>query len=217
MRYKDLFIDLEKNENTERAIPMSNYMKNNFAFLGIQKPKLNEIIKPYIKECKNEKVDWNFVSLCWDKPYREAQYTAVEYLLYIAKTLTDKDLAKLKKIIVVKSWWDSIDEMSQIVGNIVSRHNHLEKVMLAWSKDKNIWLRRVAILFQLKYKEKTNQDLLSQIILNNFETTEFFINKAIGWSLREYSKTNKVWVKNFINKHKNQLHKLSIREGSKYI
>jgi Predicted DNA alkylation repair enzyme len=89
--------------------------------------------------------------------------------------------------------------------------------MLKWSTDENIWVRRVSIDFQLQYKEKTNQKLFEQIIVNNFGTDEFFINKAIGWSLREYSKTDKKWVKDFINKHKAQLHKLSIKEASKYL
>ncbi len=89
--------------------------------------------------------------------------------------------------------------------------------MLKWSKDENIWVRRVSIDFQLQYKEKTNQKLFEQILVNNFGKDEFFINKAIGWSLREYSKTNKKWVKDFINKYNKELHKLSIKEASKYL
>jgi 3-methyladenine DNA glycosylase AlkD len=89
--------------------------------------------------------------------------------------------------------------------------------MVDWSKSDNIWLRRVAIDFQLQYKEKVNTDLLEGIICNNFASSEFFINKAIGWSLREYSKVNPVWVANFIERHKNDLTKLSINEASKYL
>ena len=79
------------------------------------------------------------------------------------------------------------------------------------------WLRRIAIDHQLNRKEKTNKELLEKIIVNNLGSSEFFINKAIGWSLREYSKTNPAWVKNFINRYKDKLDKLSIREASKYI
>lgn len=77
-----------------------------------------------------------------------------------------------------------------------------------------LWLQRSAILFQLKYKEKTNETLLYRYIRQNTDSKEFFIQKAVGWALREYSKTNPESVKHFIEE--NRLPKLSIREGSKY-
>jgi len=89
--------------------------------------------------------------------------------------------------------------------------------MLKWSVDEDFWVRRVAIDHQLGRKEKTNTDLLEKILTNNFGSKEFFINKAIGWALRDYSKTNPDWVRYFIGKYKNKMDKLSIREGSKYI
>jgi len=217
MWYDNLFSDMEKNKNAGQAIKMAAYMQNKFVFLGIPKPKLKEIIKPYIKEGKKHDLDRKFIDICWKKDYREAQYTAVEYLDSMVKSLTDKELPNLKKLIVTKSWWETADSIDAIIGKIVLSYKQSEKEMLKWSKDKNIWVRRVAIDFQLQYKEKTNQKLFEQIIVNNFETDEFFINKAIGWSLREYSKTNKKWVKSFINKYKNKLHKLSIKEASKYL
>ena len=89
--------------------------------------------------------------------------------------------------------------------------------MIEWSKDEDFWIRRIAIDHQLTRKEKTNAELLEKIIINNFGSDEFFINKAIGWSLRDYSKTNPQWVRNFIEKYKGQMDKLSIIEASKYI
>ena len=89
--------------------------------------------------------------------------------------------------------------------------------MLQWSQDKDFWVRRIAIDHQLCRKEKTNTELLEKIIVNNLGSHEFFINKAIGWALRDYSKTNPQWVKHFIEKYHDQMHRLSIKEGSKYI
>jgi 3-methyladenine DNA glycosylase AlkD len=89
--------------------------------------------------------------------------------------------------------------------------------MLEWSKDNDFWVRRIAIDHQLLRKDKTNTKLLEQIIINNFGSKEFFINKAIGWSLRDYSKYNPKWVKDFINKYNDKLSKLSIKEASKYV
>lgn len=89
--------------------------------------------------------------------------------------------------------------------------------MLEWSASDNIWLKRVSIDFQQEYKDKTNTELLEKIICNNLGSNEFFVNKAIGWSLRDYSKVNPEWVKGFLTKYKEQLSTLSIKEASKYL
>ena len=104
-----------------------------------------------------------------------------------------------------------------IIGGIALKYPKVNDIILQWSTDENIWLRRIAIDHQLLRKEKTNTELLEKIIENNFGQTEFFINKAIGWALRDYSKTNPKWVRDFIEKNKDKMAKLSIKEGSKYI
>ena len=192
-------------------------MQNKFNFLGIPKPKLNEIAKPYLKESRKYDFDWEFVNICWEKDYREAQYIAVNYLSLNTKKFTDNDLPKLKHLIVNKSWWETVDSLDAIVGSIVLKYKFLEKTMLEWSVSDNIWLKRVAIDFQQAYKDQTNTELLEKIINNNFGSDEFFINKAIGWSLRDYSKINPEWVKGYLAKYKEQLSTLSIKEASKYL
>ncbi|GIM29143.1 hypothetical protein CPJCM30710_18090 [Clostridium polyendosporum] len=70
------------NKSEENAIPMSAYLKNNFPFLGLPRPKRNELQKTFIKEVKKRKeIDWSFVFKCWDLPEREFQYLAADYLL----------------------------------------------------------------------------------------------------------------------------------------
>lgn len=217
MWYDNLFQEMEQFRNNEQANKMSAYLKNKFEFLGIPKPKLKEIAKPYLKDSRKFDFDWEFVNICWMKDYREAQYIAVEYLLMNSKKFTDGDLPKLKHLITNKSWWETVDSIDAIVGNIVMKHKLLENTMLDWSISDNIWLKRVAIDFQQEYKEKTNTALLEKIICNNMGNGEFFINKAIGWSLRDYSKVNPGWVKEFLEKYKEQLSNLSIKEASKYL
>jgi 3-methyladenine DNA glycosylase AlkD len=116
-----------------------------------------------------------------------------------------------------KSWWDTIDGLDRIVGAIALAFPQVNQILLQWSLDPNFWLRRIAIDHQLGRKAQTDTALLEQIILNNFGQTEFFINKAIGWSLREYSKTNPAWVRAFVERHRQDLAPLSVREASKYI
>ena len=131
--------------------------------------------------------------------------------------LTYEDISKIKKYIKTKQWWDTIDFFDQIISQIGLKDKRVDELMLRWSKDQDFWLRRIAIDHQLGRKEKTNTKLLEKIIVNNFGSKEFFINKAIGWALRDYSKTNPKWVENFINRYQNQMNHLSIKEASKYL
>lgn len=208
----------EENKNQEQAISMKKYMRNLFDFYGIQTPKRKAIYKNFLKEeKKNKKIDWNFLDECYNDSHREFQYLVYDYLLALNDYLTYDDIQKIKKYAKTKQWWDTIDFLDKVIGNIGLKDKKVDELMLKWSKDEDFWLRRLAIDHQLGRKEKTNTDLLKQIIINNLGSNEFFINKAIGWSLRDYSKTNPKWVKDFIQKHKDQMNKLSIKEASKYI
>ena len=154
---------------------------------------------------------------CWEKDAREYQYVVANYLKAMQSYLTESDLPKLERLVVTKSWWDTVDILDRVVGSLVANHPELEEVILKWSLSDNIWLRRVAIDHQLLRKEKTNVQLMEKILVNNLDQTEFFINKAIGWALRDYSKTNPEWVASFIEKNKERMAELSIKEASKYL
>jgi 3-methyladenine DNA glycosylase AlkD len=217
MDYNLLFTNIEKYANEEKAGKMTKYMRNLFPFLGIQRPQLSLLIKPHLQQlAEGNTIDWNFVELCWQKPYREAQYVAIEYLLKVASRTTRDDMERIKQLIVTKSWWDTVDAISKIAGIVVLKYPELKQTLLECSY-KNFWLRRVAILFQLQYREKTDTLLLEQIIKNNFNTGEFFIDKATGWILRQYSKTNPLWVRDFMDRYHPRLSGLTIREASKYL
>ena len=205
-------------QDSERAVSMAAYMRNQFPFLGIAATPRKLVAKSYFRIALQEHIiDFDFVEKCFQQQEREYQQLAVDYLLSIQNLLTPEDLNRIKKYIVTKSWWDTVDGLDGVVGNMTLRYPELKKVMVEWSQTDNIWLRRVAIDHQLLFKNKTDTLLLAEIITNNFRTKEFFINKAIGWSLRDYSKTNPQWVKDFIQKHSSQMAPLSIREGSKYL
>ncbi|MEA2077388.1 MAG: DNA alkylation repair protein [Candidatus Marinimicrobia bacterium] len=203
--------------NSEKAAGMKAYMKNKFEFLGLQKPERIALRKTYLKELKaEEKIDWNIVWTLWDQPEREFQYLALAYLDTMKNFLEENDINKMEKLIVNKSWWDSVDGIAPLVGFMNIKYPTLKQGKInAWINEANIWLIRVSIIFQLKYKENTDTTFLSKTILWNCGTKEFFINKSIGWALREYSKTDPDWVRIFINN--NTLHSLSVREGGKYV
>ncbi len=213
----DIFETLKAAADPEKAKSMSAYMRDQFAYLGIPTPVRKKLTKDYFKTVDKTVVDWDFVYKCWQLPEREFQYLACEYLSKVAALLTPSDIPNLRELIITKSWWDTVDSLDMVVGDIALRHPEVNQILLQWSVDENIWLRRTAIDHQLQRRDKTDIKLLGEIIKNNFGQTEFFINKAIGWALREYSKTNPEWVRSFIDRHQDKMAKLSVREASKYI
>lgn len=218
MSLTDLLVELEAAKDSKKAGPMEAYMLHQFFFLGIAAPERNALYKKYFPKAKKTKIiDWNFVDTCWRKEPREYQYVAANYLKAMQSYLTENDLPKLEQLVVTKSWWDTVDILDRVVGSLVYDRPELEEIILKWSLSDNIWLRRVAIDHQLLRKEKTNVQLLEKILLYNLNQTEFFINKAIGWALRDYSKTNSTWVAGFIEKNKERMADLSIKEASKYL
>lgn len=134
------------------------------------------------------------------------------------KFTTLADLPKLKKLVIAKSWWENVDTLVKVFTDLyLSYPSEMTPIMLTWSEDSNLWVKRVALEFQLLLKKQTDTELLAKIIINNLGSDEFFINKAIGWALRDYSKTDPKWVAGFIATYRNELSALSIREGSKYL
>ena len=218
MKLLDLITELEEKRNELLAVSMERYMQDKFRFLGVRGATRTEIYKKYFPEARKSKaIDWDFIENCWNKEEREFQYVVVYYLKAMQRFFKREDISRLKYLIVTKSWWDTVDLLAKVVGSLVIRIEGYEQIMLEWSKDSNIWLKRVAILYQLSLKDKVDKQILDKILVNNLGDNEFFINKAIGWALRDYSKFNPEWVREFIKKNKANMANLSIREASKYI
>jgi len=219
--YEEIFSSFREHADEEIAAPMSAYMRDMFPYLGIKTPVRRKLSSAFIKEAKKEAkngaaIDWEFISECWELE-REFQYLALDYLQAVSLRLKPEDLPQLRELVLAKSWWDTVDSLDSIIGGIVLSHPELKAVMLAWSTEENFWLRRIAIDHQLQYKDKTDTKLFEQVLVNNLGQKEFFINKSIGWSLREYSKINPAWVGDFLERYREQLAPLSVREASKYL
>jgi 3-methyladenine DNA glycosylase AlkD len=213
------YVQVFKNlSNDQLAGPMKAYMKHHFPFLGIKSPVRTQAINTFFAthELPEKPRLLNEVWEIYKLQEREYQYVAIALLSKKLKTLSVDDLGFLEKLITEKSWWDSVDSIAPtIVGDIVKRDRKTgEKVMLQWSDSDNMWLNRAAILHQLKYKKDTDKKVLIEIIIKHINSNEFFIQKAIGWVLREYAKTNPVFVQQFVASH--ELKPLSKREALKH-
>jgi 3-methyladenine DNA glycosylase AlkD len=211
--------EFRRNANPANAAGQAAYMKNHFAFWGISSPIRKDIQRPFFLKsylpAKSEAKE--IIRILWAKPQREFHYFAQEFFLKYSNDLEKEDIELMEYMVLNNSWWDTIDFIApKLMGNYFKKFPELRrKYTEVWIKSGNIWLQRSAILFQLKYKEQLDTQLLSEIINKLSGSDEFFINKAIGWILREYSKTNPRWVLHFVEK--NQLSNLSKREAIRLI
>ncbi len=217
-KYAELKKAFEINKDDKNAAVMAAYMRDQFKFYGLATPKRKAVYKEFLKAEKSKGViDWDLLDKCYEDEHREFQYLVYDYLIAMKQFVSFDDMPKIKGYITDKSWWDTIDFLCKVIGNVGLRDDRIKGLMVEWSEDENFWVRRTAIEHQLGLKDKTDTELLEKIITNCFGSSEFFINKAIGWALREYSKTDPEWVRGFIEKHKKEMNNLSIREASKYI
>jgi 3-methyladenine DNA glycosylase AlkD len=204
-----------QNAHPEKALGMAKYMKNLFPFVGISSPERKNMVVELRKDFKpkNAQELKNWVSLLWEMPEREFQYVGMDYLQKDVNLLEIEDIAYFDFLITTKSWWDSIDLISgNYLGKFLIKYPEIfEETVVRFSKSENMWLNRAAIVCQLGYRERTNTDLLERAIVPHLESKEFFHQKAIGWALRQYGKTNPQWVKDFVASH--TLKPLSCREA----
>lgn len=203
---------------------MTKYMKNNFEFYGVRMPKVKETLNNHIK---SEGLPSSFAELdqiiriAWTFPEREMQYSGM-YLMDKSRTIWNNDFVVLEELFAFmisnKSWWDTVDFISsslvfhwwKLAPDLIDQN-----VAPKWNLSDNFWLNRTSIIYQLRKKTDTNTQILSDHILRHCHSKEFFVQKAIGWSLREYAKINTNWVLDFVKQ--NELKPLSKREALKQI
>lgn len=210
----------EENADPAKAGPMKKYMRDQYEYLGIKSPQAATLLSGHIKEHglpPLEKLDVILREL-WSLPQREFQYAAMNLMERLDKKLNEEFITTIEYLITTKSWWDTVDLLAgHAVGSQFKRFPKVkEKYLKKWRNSNNLWLRRTTLLFQLGYKKETDFDLLCELIKENLGSEEFFINKAIGWALRQYAHTNPAPVKKFVKATK-ELHPLSRREALKNI
>ncbi len=208
--------DLHQKANRELAIPMENYMKNNFSFLGIKTEERRSIFKANYALYKAE-IKSDFRNIAWElfhKKEREFHQCAIDLLVKeFKKNYILEDVKLIEDLIITSSWWDSVDVVAKYLlgGYLQQFPDETYGVIDRFSSSENMWLNRSAILFQLSYKEKTNFDLLKSECEKHKESKAFFIQKAIGWALRDYSRFNPTGVREYVSS--TNLKPLSQREA----
>lgn len=208
----------QKNAHKESALGAKAYMRHQFEFYGLKAEVRRNITNEYMKAILPAYKDLpSIVKELWNLPQREYQYFAIELIAAFKKQWDQEIINLIEYILLHKSWWDTVDHIaSDLLGPyFILFPQQTIKITGRWNKSDNCWLQRSSIMFQKKYKLNTNTDLLSKYILRHTKSTEFFIQKAIGWALREYGKANPQWVLEFVQQ--NSMAPLSKREAIRAI
>jgi 3-methyladenine DNA glycosylase AlkD len=216
---RSLILAFEANANADYAKQMQAYMKDNFAFYGINASPRRDLQKPYytaFKALSNQDAQ-RVIDELWAQPKRECHMAVLDFAALIVKKTDLAWMPYWQDKITSNSWWDTVDCIApNFIGPLLVNNSEMQrKFAYEWMESDHMWLQRSAIIFQLKYKTKTNKELLAEMILARADSKEFFIKKAAGWSLREYGKTNPLWVSEFINEYRDVLSNLTIKEGSR--
>ena len=210
---------VEAGRDPVRAVRMAAYMRDQFSFAGISQPGLVAIYREATAGLPPPagEADVTAVALaCWALPEREYQHLGCAHLRRHAGLLGPASMGALQRLVTTKSWWDTVDELAtHVAGTMVARHPELRTVMKRWVASENVWLARVAILHQERWKQRTDPGLLFDSCLRRAGDREFFIRKAIGWALRSYAKTEPDAVAAFLAEHGDRLSGLSRREAER--
>jgi 3-methyladenine DNA glycosylase AlkD len=218
---KDLREKFELIANDENAIAQKAYMKNKFEFFGIYTKERDEISKEAIKNLGiiSEKEYTKLVKELFKEKERDFDYVAIDIVAFHKKHWTENTIELIEYLITSNSWWDSVDDIASVL--VAPYFKIFPQLIIPitsrWNKSENMWLQRTSIIFQNKYKQDADKELLGKYILHCKRSKEFFIQKAIGWSLREYGRFNPDWVVDFVEENKNELANLSKKEALRNI
>lgn len=213
--------DLSPLADAERAAAMRAYMKDHFDFLGIPAPERRKASGRGIKELKSADAH-ELVAIAnslWIRPEREYQYVAVDILAKYYRRLHPGDIPSLLALAQQKSWWDTVDALAGVIGDILFLHltqdRKMQEGMDAALLHPDFWVRRIAMLHQLGWRGSTDVDRLFRYSLALADEKEFFIRKAIGWALREYAWYDPAAIRVFLQENSGQLSALTQREAGK--
>lgn len=217
--FRGLKHELRAAGNAQTGAQMSRYLRDQFSCLGVKAPLRRAIQKQY-RDRHGELVRTSlraFVQRCWKDPNRELQYTAIDLAIRERKHAPENFWKLYESMITQKSWWDTVDPVATtLVTTHLQRYENLNPELPdRWIESSNIWLQRTALLFQLKYKKSTNAGQLFRYIDAVRDSEEFFLQKAAGWALREYSRHEPMAVEEYVRT--TTLSALTVREGMRLI
>jgi 3-methyladenine DNA glycosylase AlkD len=213
--------ELTRRSDPEKAAAMAAYMKTDMPFFGVTKPDRTPVLRQAVRDFPPQDSGGyrtNVLAL-WSGGHREEKYLAIGYARHFDQYITSAHVDLYRQMVEEGSWWDLVDDIAiHLIGRVVlAERPKMRPILDRWNDGPDMWLRRTAILCQLRHKADTDERMLFDFCRRRAHEKEFFIRKAIGWALREYSKTSPEAVRRFLEEEGERLSGLSRREASRYL
>jgi 3-methyladenine DNA glycosylase AlkD len=205
--------------NKDLAYGMRAYMRAQFVYLGIPTPLRRKSAATIIRGFAPAGTDdlRRAAEGLWQMPAREYQYIAVDLLLHHHARLNVRDLPWLFQLAQDKPWWDSVDSLVKVVSRVVRREKARGQPRMDLAlRDKSFWVRRIAMLHQLGWRDETDMERLFRYADTLAGEEQFFIRKAIGWALRDFAWHDPGAVRRYLEEARPRLSALSCREAGKH-
>ncbi|GGM43107.1 DNA alkylation repair protein [Microbacterium saperdae] len=199
------------------APAQQSYMKSAMPFYGVRVPIVRRVVSTHTKGVADPVLLRDAALLLWRRAtHREERYAATA-LIALRPLRARLDMLPVhEEMIRTGAWWDHVDEIAHRLTETLDSHpREMTPLLREWSRDEDMWIRRASIIAQLGRRDATDRDLLTAVIDANAADREFFIRKAIGWALREVTRTDPEWVRAFVEAR--DLSPLSRREALKHL
>ncbi len=217
----DVRAALARVADAQRAPAMRAYMRDQFEFLGVMATPRREVLRPLFRPKRSPAELFAFANALWELPEREYHYAAADLLRRQWKALTLADVDAMLDLAQRNSWWDTVDVLADVIGDVVrvarAADPKAQRCMDAALKHKDMWVRRIAMLHQLGWRNDTDEKRLFDYALKLSHEEDFFIRKAIGWALRDYAYHQPEAVRGFLVMAGDRLSPLSRREAAKHL
>lgn len=204
------------------ATQARKYLKTDMPMFGVSRPVLKELLRDALAQhVPATRTEWEqAVRLAWAGPQRELKYAAVAILRgYRGRWLGPEAIPLLEQLIREGAWWDLVDELAtHPVGDVLASHRaEMAPVLERWIASDDPWLRRAALLAQVRHRGKTDVPMLLDFCRRQADDPSFWIRKAVGWALREHAHTDPETVRTFLAEMGDRLSPLSRAEAEKHL
>ena len=203
-----------------RAPAMAAYMKGIAPYLGVPTPARRAATRAWIRAFAPGPDAADLLGAAKNlvtEPEREFAYVAVDLTARHERALPESSLLALRDLALERPWWDTVDAWSTLIGRVGLRHRSWDPEVARWASDPRLWVRRIALVFQVGRREAVDLDLLFAACEANLADHDFFMRKGIGWGLRDAARTHPQEVRAFVETHRDAMSGLSIREATKHL
>ncbi|MFL6180159.1 MAG: DNA alkylation repair protein [Actinomycetes bacterium] len=221
---KRIETELKRSASPERAVAEKKYLKSDLSFLGATLGDIRRVTKQTVKSAETQDAALKregvlaLVEELWQKPLFERRMAAVIVLEQHTDELRSADLRLIERLIRESYTWAFVDALAaNVVGGLAVRYK-IRRVLDRWARDEDFWIRRSSLLAELRpLKNGAPFEPFALRAEAMLEEKQFFIRKAIGWVLRETSKSRPDEVFNWIAPRTDRASGVTMRETVRYL